>query len=50
MRKALCSGKIPNQPSLKPKIYIVTAKPCDIYRGIPKLPPTSKPRACETIA
>ena len=50
IRKASCVGKILNQPSLKPKMYMVTANPWETYLGIPRLPPTSNPRACEMIA
>ena len=50
IRNGLCVGNIDNQPSLNPKIYIVTAKPWEMYLGIPKLPPTSSPRDWEIIA
>ena len=50
IRKALWSGKTNNQPSLNPKIYIVTASPWEMYLGIPRLPPISSPKDLETIA
>ena len=49
-RNALCSGKTHVQPSRNPNTYIVIASACETYRGIPRLPPTSRPSDWEMMA